>query len=1339
MSFTSPILPLTANGSPPRGMVANSTAGRIQQPDYARWPSPLVAATGFSLAGAPLSLDGELWKSDSFSRPLELFFRHLGSPLVDFSFPNNYQNWYKSIATNPSLLSQTDSVAVGSGDDPAVAAGLSSGSGGAVNLFLDSVHFAENQGNFVFQSNPTKYPTTNSIASAALVSAAGANQQPYLPAADQNSVDQGALYWSTGTAEQRAMGHHLDPSYGAGSQSLDLPGGRYCSTARIGLAALEYRDSFGHVPPFVPAGLGVADSASVYHNSREPQLCADGFPTRGLSSSRLIANSRKKASYTLSSMKAIPPVPPEYSGFLQPAPTSLPAATSWTPNTVEQRWRGVVAGPAMAHAFSDSTAAAVAVQRLRASTPDGKLTEPRSLANTPALRPTASINLNFAGPTELNFCTPDFPLRERGIVLFTRIGCDVQRDLSELDALGNKVSSQFLDRRFMAVEILSNSIFLPLVRASTGVSFSARKSGYLTLPVSNPQSRLLYNSYSYIESAASPDVSGAFYMSSMLLPLRAPGSAGDLPIGLATPSASSGSQRSIEYEKTPPAALFALRGGKILDYLEARGALEIRNPLYLSPADEDRGPPTLLKLPVTADASWPTSGGGTRSARVGHFYEYQLGSIYVPPHLGLLLVDANGLPFGKSGPLAGAPAVTDPGFSAFFASARLDNSIYWVAEDAPAADGSFAVLDQFFLSAPLTVSVIDPSVNQNRLGSTFDPRYLTGVIVVERTDLAYLNAFALNGPPDVILRAAAPLPPLVSINREQSINYDNYLRLLSGAFRYFTESSASLNLFPNSLLADPGKSKLPGGLLLSDVTRVPSARWLITMLTFICAYRYPANVPDAPDDTPYGTVAGRAVSDPYERQARFVGGTRNFSALRCVVQQNPLVTIADLFMLHYTTAYLGAFYASGGPPLYTPTIPFDSTCACLQYVGKQLCFSRLPSSLAAAFDNPNFRAFICYAAQSNSLCFDSQCSKNQMSAPYYFARYNSTGPCTDRNVSVDVNSTVCAALDFIDASSSSIVIDNISIVNQCSAAEPFYSARLRLEPFAGCAPTSEKDYCAKPSASPYTGRLYVAKPTKDPGGRALQMVPIVLYTSTPSSLSQLRDIAGLALYRSQSLQPLRASDVYPGYSGDLLFLQSETEIEQLPWSSASNKTGAVSSTGFVLVDGRVVASSAFSSCAAAPVPLLLLRSTSSPDRFLFAEKQLADLGPAADARVVVGSAVYTTDGEGFVLATASCSSAVRALYSFPTSPQPAYGDKSQFCACSEFFVDSEGTRPLAGVDRLSLGGESVALDPSSGRVVSGCAGGFVWWPLLLLVLVILAVLAAALVIWRKPLLGILAR
>ena len=1308
MSFASPILPLGSTGPAAKGLGINETAGRLQQPDYSRWPRPLVAAQGFSWQGSPLSPDGELWKADGFARPLELFFRQLPSPLADFSFPSNYQNWYKSIGASPSLLAQTDSVRVGSASDPAVSSGLSPQSDDTVDLFLQSMHFAENQPGFQFESNPTKYPLEGSIASAALITAAGANQQPYLPAAAASSVDQGSLFWSTGTAEQRAMGHHLDPSYGVGSQSLGLPGDRYCSTARVGLSSLEYRDSQGHVPPFAPSGLGVADPASVSHNPREPLLCSDGFPVQGLSSSRLIANKRKKASYPKSSMAAIPPIPPEYSSFLVKATTNQAAAAEWTPATEEQRWRGVVAGPAMAHTASDLTAAAAAISRLTASTPDGALTEPRSLANTPAVRPTAAIGLNFAGPTELNFSSDDFPLRERGVILFTRIGCDVQRDLSETTPDKQSVKSSYSDRRFMAVEVMSNSIFVPLARATSGASFTQRKSGYLVSPLNSTQGRILYNPYSYIASASLPDVNGAFGLSSLLLPLRPAGTEGDLPLDLST------------MEKLPPAALFAHRGGKIKDYIETRQALEISNPLYTSPADEDLAAPTLIKLPVTADASWPAPGGGTRSARLGHFYEYQLGSMYIPPHLGVLFVDSDGLPRGKSNArLSGAPPVTDPRFSGFFASVvnKLDTADYWVAEDAPAGDGSFAVLDQFFLPEPISVSLLDPATNQTKTGKTFDPRYLTGVLVFDRVDSAFMNAFALSAPPTVFLQAASPLPALVSVNKQQTLNYDNYLRLLSGAFKYFTESSLSLTLFPNSLLPS---AKAPAGLSVSDVSRVPSARWLVVMLTFVCAFRYPGRAPDQADDTPYGKVAGRSITDLYERQARFVGGTRDLGSLRCVVQADPLVTVADLFMVHYATAYLGAFYASGKAPLYTPTVPFDSTCACLQYAGQQLCFGRLPSSLAGAFDNPNFRAFVCYAAQSNSLCFDNQCSKNQMPAPYYFARYNSSGPCTDRNVSIYVDSTVCTALDFIDAGASSIVIDNISIVNQCASQEPF----------AGCPNLNDQNYCTKPNASPYKGKLYVAKSSAP---RALQLMPIVIYTATPSALSQLRDIADSALYRSQSLKPLQPGDVYPGYDGDLLLLQASSsgEVDELPWSASSGKTGTVSSTGFARVDGRLVACAAFTTCEAAPVPLLLLRSLAGSDRFLWAEKALADLAPAADSRVVVGGSVFATDSRGFVVDQVPCSGAVRQLFQFATSPGPTFGDKSQFCACSEFFLDSQGTRPVTGVESLKLGSESVKLDASSGRVTGGCEAGLGWWPLLVIVLILLALVVASVVLWRK--------
>jgi hypothetical protein len=1263
----------------------NWTPGGQQQRDYSKWGST---------AAARLTNGG-------FVREFEAFMRIVPLPLYEHTESlGTYPAFCNQLATK--TLTRPAGVKIGGSSDPASRLLGRQLTGTGFNLYLDSPLYYENTRAMQFPPN-TPNATSPIVATMRSISASGAAPAPWLQMMLKESLSSTGPgqrnYWSGQGAEMRLYDPEIDTSYGNGT---------LCATSWVGSAPLTYLSN-GDIAPLTPLQDEelVPGASTTYMDKDVGPMYSSGYtnpsgPLYGkILSSTIQAKQQPLVPKTQRVLFGNPGIisttSPQQTSTTTPqtVPDSNTAyvgesqSVSWSPLTNEQKYRGVIIAPAMAHAAASSTAIAYATSFIKAKYWDKKGTNTRTQLDCPRARPTCAASVNFAGPTELTFCEAKYPLRERGVVLYTRVGCDLGRPLVEMVPGSNpQVGVKVPASEFMAVEVMSNTVFLPLVtpvgpRSGTSASHVNGYDYWTRAKPADPFTLEAFNPYSLVPST---DLSSMFWT--------------------ADPS-------------LEPAAIIAHSKGEINGYFEATPTssiatplVEVSNPHSLTTSSTK----SLFKQPIHLLQKLPNYGG--HSYATSFFFEYQLGSLYIPPHLGLLFVDAKGRLFGKQGPLSGTTGKL---------TIDMINGA-WYAEDAPAADGAFAALDQFFLSQfdspPITVKVPDLTnttlVNgivgpsSNSYGSTYDPRYATGFFVFERVDATFITDYGLT-PVDQILNFAMSLDV---VNQLPPVNAStNYTRVQTGVFDYFREG---VRLFPESLLDGNVKSgpQCAAALKLATggiVRRKPSTTWLVVMLSYISAYRYPPATLPKP-----GTVDNVQLMYPtsfstFERQARYIGASVNFGGLQALPNGFGGKTCADLFMEHYTTGYLATFYGSGKAPDYIPEIPFDLSCQCIQYMAGAFNDVACPTTLLnAMLANPNGPVFLCSIAGSSLICYDTHCTG--VPNPYFYAHYNKDGYCTKKQVDIGVSSVVCANINLISQGNNSIAVISDSVQQQCNTQkESFTDASTYC---AMIKPTPAPTPAPKPS-SPAVGVLYPGRLFTFQGKyQSYRPARSAVYTETAAA--SIVDLSGQKLYKSADLVPLKASDLYDEVGPDISFAElNGSDVWTMAWSEAT--TGAATASGFKKVTGSVTDYSGYQGCTGAYlVPFLILQSSG---KVLATMSSGDDLAPLANKILIVaGQTAYKTDGKGTILGQQPCNRP--ALVPFTVTPTGVvYGDAASFCEVSTFYKTSTGGK-LVDVPEITLAGSNnvATLDVATGMVLKSCSSSstWLWLAIILIVFIILA-------------------
>jgi hypothetical protein len=985
--FAAPLIP-TGTSTAAGAFFINKTNGIYQQRDYVtKWRGPAGTA---NTAGLIMGDNGVYYRgSDTFARTFPSSMGYSGvDPTVG---PISYQ--IGSSADPNSSIS-----------NPAIADGYFGGS-----PFI----YMTDKGVTAPPTTVTKYPQ-DLCALGQLMTANGASEARYIPYPKDGNYSRGfaltrsttpqdttLLYRSDSAYEQQVGADPtLDPTYvglSTGPDSLSpTSDGRFCSTSRVGLGPYNYSArslavfGFGQRTPGYP---------EILFNPTDYPMCLDGYrvPDRSLNVNQTWIRENDLKPF---STKQYPVgFPKEYHGFLAQRtsavdPKSGPvddasSAVSWEPVTDGQKCRGVVSGPAMASAYRSTNYVASILSSISTKTIGDQTLRARTFRNTPGYLFTAATNINFATAADLNFINhhSGYPLREMGVMLYNRIGCDKQKSISEPEsiagsgAIGATVKTNFktLDgdasydnqSSFRAVEVMSNSVFVPLANSSLiDFKFNGRHLWSTTAPDYSKSRASFLNPYALV---ADQDVADA-----------------DSP-SIRMASALFCAQKSTADEIFPPAAVFLHAAGNVRDYLQTEDQIYIKNNMAKDPFDKLYGQDDFFKLPITTSRDY--------SATSSLFIEYQIGSMYIPPHLGLLFLDSEGGLLGPTKRFAG------------FSTLDLSNSAnFFKSEDAPAKDGAFPVLDHLMLTQLL--SYRDET---GTLRKTFDVRYCTGVYVFERNDADFLSRFGLLANSS---KSYSPQANLFEPARNSIAPDQNVARFQSRALDYFCDSISlkPVSLFPRSLL-DTGPIPLPNPY--PEASRRLSKKWLIMLIVFA---NYGRGKVGALFPTDNLLRLARLFPEPYPSDKK--NGTDAYS----------IQTSADHLMSHYTMAWMSFYYSS------KTKVSFDRYCQCIQYypnftAAALNCIPGHQSGPASAGINKYKCAMNAGGGNAGYLCVDDYCSKDPPD-PYLPAasivdKTGAANPCFERSIDINVSRTFCISLDILRQQGNSTVINSEAANNLC--------------------------------------------------------------------------------------------------------------------------------------------------------------------------------------------------------------------------------------------------------------------------------------------------------------------
>lgn len=1357
--FASPVAPIAqpipGTDAKAGAFVHNSTPGARQQTDYSSWQVPCGSelCQGSTAEAADNGLGSFMHTASAFSRGLG----------------QTYALSPKSAQPPPVPVS------VGSADDPSTSLSgfsqLLAGSLAADSDALIGPYVAADGSLSVSRNSPALLRT---------VTASGAGEAPLLPLL--SSYDQGYIYdRATGQVLQGPPVPEPDsiafalPELDAAIGGLYVPGpsgprgpvsvdsqtagalGRFCSTSRVGQGPYNYLGNY--VLPF-NFGKTAAAGALVPFNPTDYNMCADGlWPTTraAMSPARLSSYLSPNAYSPSDSLRFAPGIPFEYRDFLQPASSnSKPDPRSWLPATAEQALRGLVSAPSMAGARSNFVYHANLMGGITAPALQDGSEKRRTIGSTPAYRFTASTNLNFGGPAELNYVThhADYPLREMGVMLYTRIGCDRQRPLVEKTQQGTTVSAslspsaKFKSDQFRAVELMANSAFV-FMRAP---SASARQPLGMAKPGSGP-----------LLGALLPAPQS---LSDLLVGAINPfGSAALAAGGASVPMASALARFDPAQPQVP--GLFTHFQGKAQDYVEAvdsAGApalVELANDLQLDPS---KGA-SLFKLPVTTVIQ------GVHSAL---FYEFQLGSMFVPPHLGLLFVDANGQLHGPGfvGSFADYQKMTQP--------TKFSELWFFAHENAPAGDGTYAALDQFTLGHSLSYKD-----RTGKLFRTADVRYATGAVVFERTDSLFMRRFGLQPTAGQSYSEtnAQQLRPLADGFGPDS-NVTRYNSLVFSEYFGGAAAKKPVNLFPYSLTQfDRTSAAIPYGGALRRLSR----KWLAVLLTFANLFRQqtlaqagqPSSATRSLSNKPTGWMQYPPAVDSMGAAVR-PGSDEDTNALLRQARLFPefyrggastaMQTSADYLMVHYTCAWLAHYYKN------LPSVPeqqFDRTCQCLQYyqgLVRNAQGAVPPGWKPSLGANRAFSTYACVlqTGDSSIMCLDGSCNVRSPT-PYQLA--GTPAPCDGASINVSLQKEFCLAAVAVRQGGSSLSFDQGSVQQLCGPAEPFGTiTRVFFDSGPPMVSRKKEGFECRPqlkyvSVVPMRYKQFFAFGKN----KTWKLIPEIYAPGSqfPAGTTsvELADVCGksppIPLFLNAGGEPLTAENLGLALPVRLAVADSAT---RRVWAAQllSFSLGTLQPTGYFDASGLIWAGDCGSSdsgsaseifarapsdlSAAASLAdlegseLVLITDAVSPLRSPASGTRFTDGNSYADYSTSLGPAISCASRNftrfSLALSTGTgCSSVYYKTIS-------AYGANSSFCD-NTTFTDSIGS-PLAlgGSYVASLGGQSLPLD-STGRVTGPCymcvgpspqpappvdtGSTWFWFVLVFLVSLILSVIVALIV------------
>ena len=1341
-TFSSPIAPAGSSVSDTPGAFAlNSTPGSLQQTDYSSWrvfcDSPLCEES--TAEAADNGLGGFIYASNSFGRAVGQSY--VMNPL--------------SAAPPPTPIS------VGAADDPSTSIGaFSQQLAGALAVDQDT-----ESGAYVAGGGELNV-SAQSPALLRAITASGANEASFLPLLPDYTEN--AFYDRSSRAMLRSQqlpspdyiafgAPEIDPSIGgayspsanngpygpSGVSQETVPAlGRFCSTSRIGQGPYNYLANY--LAPFNFGKLKPIAGTAIMFNPTDYNMCADGMwsTTKALVTRSSLPGLKANA-YSLDDPDRFAPgVPVEYRDFLKPdtlveGASQRPDPRRWLPATPEQAQRGVVSAPGMAGARGGFVYHNRLISGLSASTLDGQ-TVTRTPGATPAYRFTAATNLDFGTPAELNYVThhKEYPLREMGVMLYTRIGCDRQRPLVEKTTSGLVVQSQlpysarFKADQFRAVELMANSMFVFMAPPSegapqaVGLGKSKALQGKL-LPAPSSFSDFVSGAINPFGSAALSVDKTSVPMSSLLAPLDA--------------------------GQPQVAALFTHFQGQPQDYVEALNAsgapalVELANNFQLDPS---KGA-SLFKLPVTVSMQ------GSHAAL---FYEFQVGSMFVPPHLGMLFIDAEGKLHGPG--FAG----TYDEFKQKAQPAQFSELWFFGHENAPAGDGTYAALDQFTLGHALAY--------RDRTGATFrtaDVRYAVGVAVFERDDPLFLGRFGLKPAPGVVYSEtnAGQLRPIADGFAPDS-NLARYGSLVFSEYFCGPAAKKPVNLFPYSLTQfDRADAQVPYGGALRRLSR----KWLAVLLTFANLFRQQSLASSAQDSSAARSLGGRPAGwqqfppavDASGAQVR-PGSDSDSNALLRQARLFPefyqggastaMQTAADYLMVHYTCAWLAHFYKS------LPSVPqqqFDRSCQCIQYY--QNLVRNAEGAVPAAWKpslgaNRAFSTYACVLQTGNSslMCLDGSCN---VRSPAAYQLAGTPAPCDGSSVSIKLQKEFCLAAVAVRQGGSTLSFDQGSVQQICGAAPSDvegFECRPQLA-YLSVVPMRYKQFFAfgKGGGWKLVPSLYVPGSMFPRGSTSVELadvcgkspaVPVFLNGyGEPLSVENLGLAAPVrfaavdsstrrvwvAELLSYSLGPLQPSGYF--------------DVGGLIWQGdcGSTDNGAVSEI-FARVSSPLSAVSTIGDITGARLLLITnsqsLLQTPQPGTRFTDGNSYADYSDSLGQASPCGSGL--TRFSAALLTGSGCSTAY-----FKTVD--LYGSSPWFCDNSAFTDAGGAPLSLGGSFVASVGGQSLQID-SSGRATGSCyqcsapapavpsSAGGLGWSVLLVMIIILAVLAAVVlvVVGKKP-------